>query len=264
MTNKIIFIILLVGFGFNLNAQSNGKIIVIMKSGSIIKGESVLLNDEDFLAIKSKGIVDPIVIDTKKILRTLIGKQIDEYWLNEGSKGLKFLAQSLKNNFKESGLYLTIKGQLITANDGERANGVNGYGVSISAGHRFNRMIAVGGGMGYDQFIWNSGEEMIPLFAEVSGFFNNAPTSVFYNIQTGYSIALSDDDFLIDDAKGGLSIYPSLGLRLGRGETKMTLDVGYKFQNATYSYTDPWRFATIREQNLTYKRLAFRLGVLLQ
>lgn len=264
MIKRIIYTILLVVISYNVYAQKSGKIIVIMKSGTIIEGESVLLNGNDFLTIKSKGIVDPIVINTKEILGTFVGKQIDKYWLNQESKGLKFLSQSVKNNFKEIGLYITVKGQLIAANDGERANGVNGYGVSISAGHRFSRLLAVGGGIGYDQFIWDSGEEMIPLFAEVSGFFNNTPTSVFYNLQTGYSVALSDDDFFIANASGGLSIYPSIGIRLGRSETKMTLDIGYKIQNATYSYTDLWINNTIREQELTYKRLALRLGVLLQ
>ncbi|MDA8693360.1 hypothetical protein N9L92_04795 [Saprospiraceae bacterium] len=261
---ELIYTVLFISLAIGLDAQKNDKTIIVMKSGSIIEGEIINWEDKDHLILKCKGIVDPIVIEQKKIKNIFTQDNMDKNLLRNKSKGLRTFSRSIKNNFKERGLYTTLKGQFITANDGDRANGVNGYGVSVSAGHRFCRLLAVGGGLGYDQFIWDSGEEMIPIFAEVSGFFNNSPTSVFYNLQTGYSFALSDEEFFIESTKGGFSIYPSIGLRFGQGETKMTLDFGYKIQNATYTYSDIWTNTTTREQNLTYKRMTLRLGVLLQ
>ena len=261
---RIIFTVLILFVTVGLGAQKNEKTTIVLRSESIIKGELIDWQQDDYVIIKVKGIADPLVIKQENIKRNITVDQNYNVQLREEIKGLRSLSKSSKNNFKNEGLYSTLKGHFITANEGDRARGTNGFGISISAGHRFCRLLAVGGGFGYDQFIWDSGEEMIPLFAEVSGFINDAPTSLFYNLQAGYSIALFDDDFLIDNARGGIMIYPSIGLRFGQGDTKMTLDFGYKIQNATYTYADIWDSTTTREQKLTYKRMTLRIGVLLQ
>jgi len=164
--------------------------------------------------------------------------------------------------FRETGVYYSGKLQLIAGNEGQRAKAVNGLGFSISAGYRFNRWASVGLGSGYDRFIWNSGENFIPVFAEYTCFFNPKNTSLFTSIQAGYSFAYKDNDFLLIEAKGGAMVYPAIGLRFGRYDTKYTIDFGYKFQKAELTYTDQWQPAR-SEQRLTYRRLTLRFGILL-
>ncbi len=165
-------------------------------------------------------------------------------------------------NFREKGIYYTGKIQLIVANKGERANKVNGLGFSFSSGYRFNRLVSVGGGIGYDRFIWNTAENFVPLFAEFSSYFIPRNSSLFTNIQAGYSLAIKDEDFGLTEAKGGLMFYPAIGMRLGSLENKFTIDVGYKFQRAALTYNDAFRRST-SEQRLTYKRLTVRIGILM-
>jgi hypothetical protein len=171
--------------------------------------------------------------------------------------------QSAIYNFKEKGMYITAKAQLISGNEGPRAKGVFGVGFSASIGHRFNRFLGIGGGIGYDKFIWESGENLIPVFAEINGFLTPTNTSLFYNLQVGYSFAQANDAYLLTEAKGGLLIYPSVGIRFGKEDTKMTLDLGYKFQNATFTYEDIWTRTTNSEQDVLFKRLSLRIGIYL-
>ena len=166
-------------------------------------------------------------------------------------------------NFKEKGLYYTYKMSFIKGNNGERAAEVNGFGISASAGHRFNRYFSIGGGVGYDKYIWNSGEEFFPVFVEFTGYLVPKLTTLFYNIQGGYSFAQGPEDrYLLSDAEGGLMFYPSIGVRFGPDALKITFDAGYKFQEAELTYNQPWG-QDFSEQTLTYKRLVLRLGITL-
>lgn len=238
----------------NINAQdnneSNDDVILFLQSGSQIEGKVLEWIPGDkivFLASWGSEITFEAEAVKKIVQKSSIGA----------------INKSLYN-FRETGVYYSLKGNFITGNSGSRANAVNGIGFSASAGHRFNRFFSLGGGIGWDQYIWNSGEELIPLFAEVSGFFNQTNTSLMYNLQLGYSLALKDEDYLISHAKGGWMVYPSIGVRFGKNpNTKYFFDIGYKFQNAEYTYDDQWTFGTRSEQTLKYQRLTLRFGLLL-
>ncbi|MBT8191404.1 MAG: hypothetical protein KJO29_13315 [Bacteroidia bacterium] len=226
-------------------------VIVYLNDGSQVEGDIINWMPGYIIEIKTAW-SDNVTFrqeDIKKVIQksTLKQKHIVPY------------------NFKEKGLNYSLKWQMITGNAGSRANSVNGIGFSVSAGHRFNRFISLGGGMGWDQYVWNSGEKLIPFFAEFSGFAHQSQTSLMYNLQLGYSLALKDEDYLISHARGGIMVYPSIGLRFGRNENiKYTFDIGYKFQKAEFHYDDVWEWGRRSEQNLLYKRLTLRFGLLLQ
>ncbi len=165
--------------------------------------------------------------------------------------------------FKELGLYYSWRVQGIIGNNGDRLNDTPGYGFSFLTGYRLNRLIGVGLGVGYDKLIDDSGEEVIPLFTEFTGYAQAVNTSLSYSLGLGYSFARENRALGIVDASGGLLIYPAIGVRFGGGKLKYTLDLGYKFQNATFTYLDPWDGRTTREQRLTYKRLTLRFGILI-
>jgi len=159
-------------------------------------------------------------------------------------------------------VYYTAALQFIMGNEGPRAKGINGLGMSVSGGYRFSRSHSLGLGVGYDRYIWKSGENFVPIFLEYMSVFKDEPMSLYSRMQLGYSLVFEDDDYSIIDAKGGQMIYPSVGLLWGNHGTKFMLDFGYKFQKATLTYRDEWRNET-SEQRLLYRRLTLRFGLLL-
>ena len=235
----------------SLLAQEEGtstasEVIIHLKSGTKVKGEVAEWKYGEYIIINMPwgSRMELPENQIKKIIQ--VGTNI---------------SNDVSYNFKEKGFYFSAKGQVITGNEGNRAKGVYGFGLSVSGGHRIHRLLGIGGGIGFDKYIWDSAEELIPLFAEISGYLTPSHTSIFYNIQTGYSFAQSDNDYLLLDAKGGFMIYPSIGIRFGKEVTKFTLDVGYKFQNAQFTYRDIWTATTRSEQDVLFKRLCIRFGI---
>lgn len=249
----IIVLVFLIGIQINLLAQENtteqtNQSILYLNSGSTIECEIIEWKQGEYYKVQTSW--DQIMLfkedEITKIESVLDHKQLQKVY-----------------NFKEKGKYISLKGMFILGNEGPRAKGTNGFGISFSAGHRFNRLLGLGLGVGYDQFIWDSGEEMIPIFAEINGFFTPELFTGFYNIQAGYSLAFADEDYLQEEAKGGWMFYPSVGIRFGPGDQKLSLDIGYKFQEAQFTYTDIWNFSTKSQQDLVYKRLTLRFGIII-
>lgn len=235
----------------NLLAQENnnerGKILVELNDGSVIEG---MINEwvvDDYLDIKTEW-AESMVFPASKIKSIT---QVSALALQNSRDGY---------NYEETGIYYSGKTQLITGNNGQRARSVYGLGISASAGYKFSRWVNVGGGIGYDRFIWESGENLVPIFAELTSYLSPKNTSLFVNCQAGYSLAFKDDDYLLISAKGGPMIYPSLGLRFGRYKTKYSVDLGYKFQKAEFTYGQQWNTDTA-EQRVTFKRLSLRFGI---
>lgn len=162
-------------------------------------------------------------------------------------------------NFKETGPYYHLRLNMITGNPGRRENFEPGIGLSVSAGKRFNRLLSIGGGLGFDEYIVRTSENILSTFAEVSGYFFESNQSLSYNVGGGYGFAFKDEDRGITHAKGGWMIHPSLGLRLGKKDLKWTFDVGYKFQKANWVYEN---WGTISDQRILYRRLTLRTGIM--
>lgn len=250
----IITIIALISVAAGINAQQNipdneaATVIVEMTTGTIIEGQINEWKMGEFIDLKTSW-SESLVLPSSSIKKVI----------QQSTMGIAVLNSY---RFRESGIYYSGKMQFITGNDGQRAREVNGFGVSISGGYRFNRLVGVGIGVGYDRFIWGTAENLIPIFIEYTSYFSPKNTTLFANLQTGYSIAFKDDDYLLTEAKGGFMIYPAFGIRLGGGENQVTFDVGYKFQKAEFTYRESWS-PTVAEQRLTYKRLTMRFGILL-
>jgi len=215
---------------------------------------------------KVEGFVEKWDYETKLYLKTEAGSiyefpaaSIDKVV----QKSLIEIESGPSYTFNETGIYYAWRAQGLIGNTGERFNETPGYGFSFLAGYRHNRFLGLGIGVGYDKLIDDSGEEVIPVFAELSGYMQPLNTSVSYSLGLGYSFARDNRDFGITNASGGLLIYPAIGLRFGEGKVKYTLDIGYKFQKATFTYLDPWDGRTSHEQRLTYKRLTLRFGILI-
>lgn len=230
--------------------SSEELMVVYLKDGSKIEGQIQKWDYETSLFLKTTG-GSIFEFPANKIDRVVQKSLID---INNSSEVY---------SFKESGQYYQWRGQALVGNEGFRANDTPGYGFSFLAGYRLNRLIGAGIGIGYDKFIDDSGEEVIPIFAEFSGYAIPKTTSFSYSLGIGYSVARENQDYGIIAAKGGLLIYPAVGVRFGGGKVKYTMDLGYKFQKASFTYLNPGDGQTRSEQRLTYKRLTLRFGILI-
>ncbi len=222
------------------------KAIVELKNGSKVEGEILDWKIGESITLRfdwgGESRIDQYRI--KKITQLSAGNRLKAAYL-----------------FKDKGYYYSLRLNVIAGNDGSRANGVMGMGVSASAGYRFNHLFSLGGGVAYDRFIWDSGENLVPIFVEATGYLSQQNRSLFYNVQSGYAFAFEDDQYLLSDAKGGFMIYPNIGLRWGTEDVKYILSVGYKFQHAEFTYDSPWNPGERSEQDLLFKRLTIGFGI---
>lgn len=162
-------------------------------------------------------------------------------------------------NFKEQGNYYHIRVNMITGNPGNRSYMQPGIGVSIAAGKRFNRLLSVGGGVGFDEYIVGTSENILSAFGEVSGYLNPHNLSLTYNVAAGYGFASKNEEENLTEASGGWMVYPAVGFRWGKKHLKWTFDFGYKFQKANWVYDNGW--GTVTDQDVLYRRLTLRSGV---
>lgn len=252
MKYLIQFTLCILMFSVGLSAQNSQEelMVIYLKDGSKIEGHIQKWDYETSLFLKTTG-GSIFEFPANKVDRVVQKSLID------------IESKSDSYTFNETGQYFQWRGQAMVGNEGIRANDTPGYGFSFLAGYRLNRFIGAGLGVGYDKFIDDSGEEVIPIFAEFSGYAIPETTSFSYSLGLGYSIARDNSDFGIIDSKGGLLVYPAIGVRFGGGKIKYTMDLGYKFQKATFTYLNPWDGQTRSEQRLTYKRLTLRFGILI-
>lgn len=252
MRKLIIIATLLCYVMFAFGQKSKDELMVVyLKDGSMIEGFITEWNNGEALKLTSRN---------GKMSYNFPADKIEKVQ----QRSLISMMSEVPYSFNETGTYLAWRGQGIIGNDGSRANEIPGYGFSFLAGYRIHRLIGVGVGVGYDKFIDDSSEAVIPVFTEISGYAIPKNTSLFYSLAVGYSFAKRDtDNALLTEAEGGLLVYPAIGLRFGRNKIKYTIDLGYKFQNASFTYLDPWNGSTSSEQNLRYKRLTLRFGIMI-
>lgn len=245
-----VFLVLVIS-SVGLTAQENDSdlMVVYLKDGSQMEGYIQKWDYETKLYLKN----------TSGSIFEFPAKSVDKVV----QKSLINLDSAPSYSFNENGIYYAWRMQGLIGNSGQRFSQTPGYGFSFLAGYRSTRLLGVGIGIGYDKFVDNSGEEVIPVFAEFSGYFQPVNTSLYYSLGIGYSFARENRDSGIIDGSGGLLVYPALGVRFGNGKMKYTMDVGYKFQKATFTYNNPWDGRTTHEQRLTYKRLTLRFGILI-
>jgi len=235
-------------------ANHKEDVVVYLKSGTIFSG-----------AVKYWKIGESITIVTDAGNEfTFKGDTIDKVvQLKLYDQSTKPTYNKIPYNFNERGLYYAVRAHFINGNFGDRANEDFGVGISALLGMRFHRLIGVGVGLGYDSFILETGERVMPIFAEATGYLSPKNTSLSYGLAAGYSLAFNSDDYGITDAKGGLMVHPSIGLRFGVQEHKFTVDLGYRFQKAQFTYQDRWSARSWNTERLLYKRVTLRFGVTL-
>jgi len=155
--------------------------------------------------------------------------------------------------FREEGVYQTFSAFLNFSDPG-------GAGVHYSIGHRFNRLLGVGIGAGFESNDFFYTRNIVPVYAEARGFLLPQRISPYYALKLGYGFALEDPINGTLDAKGGIHFCPEFGVRFGGRTVNYYLGFEYKIQNATFRNTDWWNGGEFTDK-VSYRRFELRTGL---
>jgi hypothetical protein len=157
------------------------------------------------------------------------------------------------NKFREEGLYGTFSWFLNASENG-------GAGMHFSMGHRFNRLLGAGMGIGYESNDFFNTRNLVPLYLEARGFFTPTRISPYYAVKLGYGFALQNQLNGTIDASGGIHFCTELGVRFGGRNINYYMGLEYKIQNATFTNSD-WNGGQFTDV-VSYRRTELRMGLL--
>jgi hypothetical protein len=225
--------------------QSN-HYIIYLEDGSILQGELINWEQNGNLELRlpNGNMIKLDAEQVKKVVDSQVKRKVLEEYV-----------------FEEKGFYSLLRFQLIAPNGGDRGGDKPGAGVNFSYGYQFNQFLGLGLGLGYHRYIFDTGEDIVPVFADIIGYISKSNTSPFYHVSVGYGIGITNEDYDIIEADGGLYLHPSIGIRWGTKKIKWLVDIGYIFQNAAFTYGNEFDPRNRTIQDLTYKRLTAGLSL---
>lgn len=114
------------------------------------------------------------------------------------------------------------------------SNGVMAIGLYHSSGYQFNRLAALGLGLGIER---NGAFNMMPVYVDFRGYMMKTSASMFYSLGLGYNAVLPSNGGwamgTIEKSSGGYYIYPAIGVRFAsRKRVHAVLDFGCTIQSA--------------------------------
>lgn len=235
----------------NLTAQKLEKgmeHVVYLKNGSILRGTIIERNDAQLKVEILGGSIFAI-------------ERVEVIKIETEKKQYKYKSRVKKDYIiKNKGIYHSIYGGLYSGT-GEFGDYAGAFSFQWASGYQWNQWLGVGIGVENDSYIDNDTRNIVPIFAEVRGYFLNKPFSPYYALHIGYGIAskvVNIENNL--DADGGLFIHPQIGLRFpSRSNAAFTMALGYTYQRANYEFND-WQGNYW--DRVTFQRVSFRLGVL--
>ena len=252
MKNPILLVALtLFSIGICLSQSQVEKrdiVTVYLKKGMIIHGKIIKVSPGESITIQNNHGDTVFIRDS----------QIKKYQVADPT----VVAIDIKStyDFRETGFYQASTFGVILNTVSVKDGGLVGFEMTAAAGYLTSRLFGLGAGIGADFYHRGAGEMIFPLFLEMRGYLMQQPSSPYYVVRTGYGFAFKNEDLGISAANGGWMLNPAIGWRMGDGRgLKMTMDLGFKFQKATFDYRSGGERSTAE---LLYKRLNLRLGFL--
>jgi hypothetical protein len=251
MKNTLISLLAFLLLSFGLQAQASmadkGQQLVYFEDGSVVKGIIVSYHINKTLVMLVGG--EEVEFSAQQVAYIARGKQGKKMEEKVGVEKMTY-----EYAFKERGIYNVSSLSLNVGNDFEGTT--VGVGVQHVLGYQFNRWIGAGAGVGIDVFGFNAEKPFVAVFGDVRGYFLPKKVSPFYAFQMGYGFL---NDQRIRDAKGGLLVYPALGVRFsGKAGANFSMDIGYKYQKSEVEYG--W-WDSYQIWNYRYHRYVFRVGL---
>lgn len=253
MKNVYCSVVLLLLWGSSLWSQNpmaeKGRQLVYFQDGSIVKGVILTYELDKRLVMLVGGAEVALPAD-----------QVE--YITRGRQGKKYERQMQQEDerhqyaFSERGLYNVSS---FAVNVGADIEGTTaGVNVQHVIGYQLNRWVGMGVGAGLDLYDFGEEKPFISVFGDVRGYLTETKAAPFYAFQMGYGFM---NDQRLRDARGGLLVYPAVGIRLsGRAGSNVSLDMGYKYQDSYWEFGSAWNndytFLDYR-----YHRYVFRVSV---
>lgn len=247
LTSLIFLFTLFIGALAQNGLSEKGQQLVYFEDGSIVKGIILSYQMNETLVMKVAG--EEVILPADKVLYIVRGRIAKRY-----EEDLEVEKAVYEYAFRERGVYNVSGFMLNTGRNGEGTT--VGLGIQHVVGYQFNRWIGAGVGAGIDVYGFNAEKAFISLFGDVRGYLLPQKITPFYAFQMGYGFL---DDQRIRSAKGGVLIYPAVGVRLsGKSGANFSMDLGYRYQESERQY-DWWDGFEIQKHR--YNRYVFRVGL---
>jgi hypothetical protein len=220
----VIFTTVFLGFNASL-AQSNQQDVIMLKNGSIIRGNILEIIPNKSVKIEVVG-------------NNILVFQMEE--LEKMTKGEKPESVKKDNKIQSKVFYNVLSPGILI--------GENAYGLQIDPsfqiinGYRFNRFLSLGLGIGLESI---SEFTVLPVFLESRGFLFDKPSTPFYYIGAGYGFVNRGYGYgySYEKSKGGAMANFGVGLRTPIAKSfSFTTSIGYRYQYAysISSYSWGW------------------------
>lgn len=250
MKNILIILILsllqTVAFSQEIASSTRTKDLIYLKDGSTLRGTIIEQIPNQYVKI---GIAGGAVVKVSMSEVKRIKADKGNYVFNEDG-----------SNSKVKGFYTgyNIQAMLGQASGSEfEQRLVVGVGIQYSLGYQFNKYAALGGGFGLQLYDRVFGD----VFVQARGFLPMGKITPTIALDAGYGVplVLSGIGNAATQQRGGISMRPSLGLRIAtRNRADILVDVGYQFQH--FTSTSNWGWGSTDEFDVWYKRMSFRAG----
>lgn len=254
------------------NGSSTETHIITLKDGSVFEGVIKKYIEGEKLILQLSQNISKTIKD-KHIRKIVAFNSTTQAQSNKPENEITNTGFAYNNKLYFEANYAMLMGKSAYVTNASLENKINeidrGMGIQLIGGYQLNRWIGAGLGVGADYYYLNSGETILPVFVDLRGHLTKNVVSLIYKAQAGYGFALKDDEQNMIEATGGVMLYPAFGLHFGtKSNVNFTLDFGYKFQKANYTYNIEnvpqwWNMANVKVENdLEYNRFAVRAGVI--
>jgi len=131
------------------------------------------------------------------------------------------------------------------------------FSVLMEHSYRFNKTIALGGFIGFEQL----NESVMPLGAGMKLFLPAGNSDIYLGTSAGYSVSLGKPaDISIKKATGGFMFSTEIGVIIPVSSgSAISIAIGYRYNELHYELND-WYFGDYKQNN-TYNRLMIRFGI---
>ena len=248
---KNILIILIISVlqvvAFSQDTATNiTKDILFLKDGSVLRGTIVEQVPNQYLKIGISG-------------GTVVEVNMNEVKRIKADKG-NYVFNPDGSNTKVKGFYTGYSVQAMFGQAGEsdfEERLIIGAGIQYSLGYQFNKYASLGGGIGMQLYDRVFGD----VFVQGRAFLPLGKLTPTLAIDAGYGVplVLSGINNPATQQKGGVSLRPSVGLRIAtKNRADILVDAGYQFQHFTSK--NNWGWGSTDEFDVWYKRMSFRIG----
>ncbi len=228
----------------------------------------ILLALSVFLPARSQKTCDAVYVNTGSIIRGKITEQNDSivkiltgcgsvfaFRRNEILQITTEKCNATKAAIARKGyMNFTSMGVLIGSTENEKSAP---FSVLMEHNYRFNKTIALGGFLGFEQL----NESVMPLGANLKLFIPAGSTDIYFGTSAGHSFPLGKPPGeAVEKAKGGFMFSTEIGVIIpvstGSG---ITVAIGYRYNELHYELNN-WYYGDY-EQNNKYNRFMIRFGI---